>query len=102
MELREDVNEDTNLVLWEFALDFDTLGKDRSGSGGNVTELPNSNILLCGGQLNRILEVSKKKEVVWDAFIYSLGKTDSVWKPMQNYRCSWVNEVFIPKVLVEA
>ena len=79
--------------MWSFSLDFDTLTKGRSGSGGNVNELPNSNILLCAGQLNRIFEVTKQKEVVWDAFIYALQKSDNKWHAMPNYRASWVKEV---------
>ena len=100
-ELTADSSKVENPVLWKFSLDFDTLTKGRSGSGGNVNELPNSNILLCAGQLNRLFEVTKDKEVVWDGLIYALQKSDGKWHAMPNYRSSWVDKVQVRNLYTE-
>jgi len=101
IELKDNVQIGDSVLLWKFNLDFDTLTNGRSNSGGNVTELPNSNILLCAGQLNRIFEVTRAKEVVWDAFIYSFNKQENVWQAMPNYRGSWVQDFEIRHLPVE-
>lgn len=92
MELRDNVKMGDSVLIWRFDLNFDTLTNGKSYSGGNVTELPNSNLLLCAGQLNRIFEVSRKKEIVWDAFIYAYSKQENVWQSMPNYRGAWIND----------
>ncbi|MDI1354196.1 MAG: aryl-sulfate sulfotransferase [bacterium] len=101
MELKDNVSAGDSVLLWKFDLDFDTLTNGRSNSGGNITEMPNSNILLCAGQLNRFFEVTRKKEIVWDAFVYSLGKKDSIWQPMPNYRSSWIPELKMGHILTK-
>lgn len=88
--------------VWKFDLDFDTLSKGKTLNGGKVNELPNSNLLVCAGELNRIFEVTKNKEIVWDAFIYGKGKQDSVWVRMPQYRANWASQLnqfhFIPDI----
>jgi hypothetical protein len=83
----------TDPIRWKFELNFDTLTDGKSPSGGNVIEMKNGNIFLCGGQLNRMFEVTKKKEIVWDAFLYSMGHQDSVWQKFPQYRASWVSNI---------
>ena len=93
VELKDNVSKNDSAVIWKFNLDFDGTINGKSVSGGNVMELPNSNILVCGGVLNRVFEVSRSKEVVWDAFVQSKEKTDTVWSPSAQYRASWVSEI---------
>lgn len=93
IELKDNVSKKDSVVLWKFNLDFDGPLNGKSVSGGNVMELPNSNILVCGGVLNRVFEVSRAKEVVWDAFVQSKEKQDTVWSPAAQYRASWVPEI---------
>ena len=104
LELRDNIkNKKDTVCLWKFDLDFDTLSVGKSVSGGKVDELPNSNLLVCGGELNRIFEVTKEKEIVWDAFMQGIVKTDSVWQRMPQYRASWVKQLkefhFIPQII---
>jgi len=101
LELRDNIVDKDSVVIWQFDLDFDTLTKGRSGSGGNVCELPNRNILLCAGQLNRVFEVTRNREIVWDAFTYGLSKADGTWQTLQNYRTSWVKDLKMDQVLVK-
>ncbi len=104
LELNTRPTSKENLLLWSFRLDFDTLTNGKSISGGNVVELPNSNLLVCAGLLNRVFEVSRKKEVVWDAFVEF--KRNNEWQAAQLYRCNWVRLLkrycFIPVIVAEA
>jgi hypothetical protein len=101
LELKDNITASDSVLLWKFDLDFDTLSNGQTASQGNVVELPNSNIFLCAGQMNRLFEVTRSKEVVWDAFTYSLAKNDSVWQPFSNYRGSWVKDIRQNHVLVD-
>lgn len=92
LELREPCGPKDSLLLWSFALNFDTLSTGKSMNGGSVAELWNRNILLCGGSLNRLFEVTRDKKIVWDAFVLCRGKGDSQWQPMPQYRCHYVKE----------
>ena len=88
-------------LLFKFDLDFDSLTRGRSGSGGNVNELPNKNILVCAGQLNRIFEVTRQKQIAWDAFTVGKPIGDSTFKSLSNYRCSWVKELTGNNILLK-
>lgn len=100
IEVKEDIGPNDSAVIWSFALDFDNLTTGFSPGGGNVTELPNSNLLLSAGTLNRILEVTRDKEVVWDALLMMRVRNDPNWRPFPQYRCSWIPYIkdfhFIP------
>ena len=103
IELKENPAKNDSAVLWKFCLDFDTLTKGKSLSGGNVIELPNYDLLVCAGVLNRVFEVTKSKEVVWDAFVQSkVVGGDTLWQPAPQYRSSWVDKItryyFIPQL----
>jgi len=87
-------------VLWRFNLKFDELTNGKSEKGGNVTELKNGNLLVCAGALNRTFEVTRKNEIVWDAFIQHKINKDTSWANFPQYRCSFVAKLpiyrFIP------
>lgn len=90
LELKDNVTEKDSVLLWRFDLDFDSLSDGRSANQGNVVELPNTNVLLCAGAINRIFEVTKNKEVVWDAFVLSKAKNGKTFDPFPQYRCHWM------------
>lgn len=75
-------------LLWEFKLDFDSLSGGKGVSGGNVIELKDQNVFVCAGTLNRIFEVTRMKEVVWDAFVEA-RRAGEVWQPAPQYRASF-------------
>lgn len=102
LELKEPCGPKDSLLRWRFDLNFDTLSSAKSMNGGSVEELPNGNVLLCGGSLNRIFEVTKKKKIVWDAFIYARGKNDTTWQAMQQYRCRYIKPIDFPQFLASA
>ncbi len=88
VEFRDSFGAKDSSLLWKLELDFDTLTKGKSMKGGNVLELANSNLFVCAGELNRIFEVTRSKEIVWDAFIWLRTKQDTLWKPFPQYRAS--------------
>ena len=59
---------DTGNVIWRFNCG-DSINRKPSRSGGNIDELKNGNLLICMGNLDRILEVTRDKKVVWEAEI---------------------------------
>ena len=94
IELKDNLKskKDTPCV-WKFDLNFDTLSRGKSANGGKISELPNTNLLVCAGELNRVFEVTKTKKIVWDAFLWTKTINDSAWMPMSQYRCSWVKQL---------
>jgi hypothetical protein len=100
MELRE--NAAGQPVLWQFSLKFDSLSDGKARKAGNVIELPNGNLLVCGGTLNRNFEVTRDKKIVWNAFMMGKRSTDSLWQPVRQYRMNWVRELlnyhFLPEL----
>jgi hypothetical protein len=92
LELRDNLKYDT-MPVWKFELDFDSLSSGKSLRGGNVQELPNKNLLVCAGQLNRIFEVTKSKKIVWDAFVMSRGYKDTLWQAFPQYRAGWLKNL---------
>ena len=81
-----------DILLWQFNLDFDTLTRGKSLKAGNINEMKNGNLLVCAGELNRIFEVTRSKEIVWDAFMFSRGKGDTLWQKQPQYRISYCEQ----------
>lgn len=92
MEIKDDPEINDSLLRWKFDLNFDSLTKGKSVSGGNVVEMPDGNIFLCAGQLNRIFEINRNRDLVWDMFLYSKRNQDSSWMPFNQYRANWLPE----------
>lgn len=90
-------------ILWQFSLKYDSLSTGKSRKTGNVIELPNKNLLVCGGALNRNIEVSRDKKIVWDAFMIGKKTSDTIWQPVRQYRMNWVKELkryyFLPELV---
>lgn len=82
VEIINQVNEQNKEVQskWNFKLNFDTINNGMALKMGGVKMLPNTNLLICEGTLNRVVEISKNKEVLWDLVIEkkdSLGRKNS-------------------------
>ncbi len=93
LEISENCKNADSCLVWNFDFKFDKLTNGKSVKAGNVVPLPNENYLVCEGALNRIFEVTKKKEVVWDAFLYAKLKKDKEWRPCPQYRCNWIKQL---------
>lgn len=51
---------------WQFNLKCDKHSTGMAHRMGGVKILPNGNYLICGGSLNRVIEISPKKKLLWD------------------------------------
>jgi len=71
-------NNQKSKVTWQFDCVLDSVNY-QSLRGGNVDELNNGNLLLCMGAVNRVIEVSRTKKVVWSAIIERKGRKNEGW-----------------------
>lgn len=88
VEISDKNSGDDKGLVWHY--DLDTSASNWSSGGGNVNELPNGNLLLCTGVVNKILEVNRQGEVVWDAQVLAMNRGEQEWKPFPQYRSSWL------------
>lgn len=74
--------------IWSFKFNFDSINDGKSVKLGGNKIMTNGNVLINEGAINRIIEVNKNKEVLWDLTIF---KRDSVgkWKNFPQYRANF-------------
>jgi len=101
VEIRDKGYRNDSLLVWKFSLDFDTLTNGKSISGGNVMELPNGNVFLAAGYLNRIFEITRKKEIVWDAFLFCKNSSDTSWQKFPQYRARWFPKISDARFIIQ-
>ena len=54
-------------IKWQYTCNFDSIDKYANRNGGNVDLLKNGNYLICTGNMNKIIEVTPHKQIVWQA-----------------------------------
>lgn len=81
-------------ILFYFPCDFDTLTKGKGEKGGNVDEMPNGNLLVNMGSLNRSIEITRNKEVVWDAFVEYWLPDKQTWQSFNQYRSHYAESLY--------
>jgi hypothetical protein len=72
-------------IVWQFDCNFNSTAHNKSLRRGNVEELGNGNLLVCMGQAPRIFEVTRNKQVVWEAVFETIDAKDSIW--LQGHLC---------------
>ena len=82
-----------NYIAWKFPCDFDSLDRHINRSGGNVEQLKNGNFLICTGNMNRILEVTRNKKIVWEATLTSNGKAGQMFFH-RLYRSHYISSLY--------
>src|ERR1019366_8319741 len=73
---------------------FDSSGAWKSARGGNVDKLNNHNFLVCMGAINRIFEVTRDKQVVWNALVEQNTHNDSGWIAKPLYRVHYTSSLY--------
>lgn len=81
-------------LIWEFTCDFDTLFRSGSERMGNAQQKPNGNILVNMGDVARLFEVTKDKEVVWDCHPEKWNSELKQWTPFSNYRLNYQSSLY--------
>jgi len=73
-------------IVWQFDCKFDSLSNGKSTRNGGADFFENNNILICMGGVNRITEVTRANEIVWDGFLESRERDTINWLPVPLYR----------------
>ena len=60
---------DSGYVVWKYDLDLDAQTRRLGRTGGNVDLLKNGNYLVCLGNVDKMIEVTPDKKIVWQAEI---------------------------------
>lgn len=99
---KETTHNDTIKKTWEFVCDIDSLTSSYSDRMGNVIPLETGNILVNMGLVNRIFEVTRGKQIVWDCLPEKWSSDSSVWVPFPNYRCSQTSTLYPFEFCIES
>lgn len=99
IELAPDAASGNCTKIWEYIMEEHASespygGKINSIKMGIATELPDGNILVGMGQLNRIFEVTKNQYLAWE--IYPETRRDSLlpWTEAPSYRVSYSSSLY--------
>lgn len=80
--------------IWSFKFDFDTLTNGRSSKLGGNKLMTNGNVLINEGVVNRIVEVSKQKEVLWDIMFYKKDIPSNTWGNFPQYNIEFSSSLY--------
>lgn len=82
-------------IIWHYDCAFDSVPVENLDSrGGNVEILPNNNLLVCMGQINRVFEMTRDKKIVWSAVVETREADDSAWKALPLYRAHYSSSLY--------
>jgi len=82
-------------LIWKFDCKFDSLTNGKSLKTGNVIELPDKNILLNMGTINRTIEISRNdKKIVWDAFTEKWNSKENKWESFPQFRSAYISSLY--------
>jgi len=101
LEIKENAKNEKDILIWKFDLNFDSLTNGKGMTAGNVQELPNGNLLVCGGVMPRIFEVTRSKKIVWDALPYYKSSNDSAYTAFAQYRSHWSPQLYYYHFMVK-
>lgn len=85
--------------VWEYVLEEHVNespygSKIHSDKMGIASELPNENILVGMGQLNRIFEITRNKTLVWEIYPEKRKDTSLPWGEAPSYRVSYASSLY--------
>ncbi|MDB5281830.1 MAG: hypothetical protein JWO06_905, partial [Bacteroidota bacterium] len=81
-------------ILWEYECNFDSSNVWKSARGGNVDELNNHNYLVCMGAITRVFEITKSKEIVWNAIAEQNAGDGHGWVQKPIYRAHYTSSLY--------
>lgn len=83
-----------SVKLFEFKFNFDTLTNGKSPKTGNLIEMPDGNIVINMGSINRCVEITRKGELIWDMFMTQYDTLRKIWRPFPSYRVSYESSLY--------
>jgi hypothetical protein len=87
MLLSNPKNDEKSKLLWEYECAWKNRPNGIQSKEGFVKELNNNNFLVSVGGTERIFEISKSKEIVWEALCTKYNADSNKLLPFTNYRC---------------
>lgn len=81
-------------IIWRFACDFDKATNGKSEKCGSVDELPNGNLLVNFGTLNRTIEITRDGKIVWDVFTEYYATDSNIWRGAGQYRSHYSSSLY--------
>ncbi|MCD6018430.1 MAG: hypothetical protein K0S53_1551 [Bacteroidetes bacterium] len=79
---------------WSFKFNFDLLNEGKSLKLGNVKMMSNGNLLINEGSSNRIVEITKDKEILWDMMIYRKDSLKGKWIDFGQYKIDFSTSLY--------
>jgi len=84
---------DSGKIIWQFDCSFDSLNKRATRNGGNVDQLNNGNFLVCLGNVDRIIEVTRDKKIVWQGSVHTKEFQGATYSH-RLYRAHYVSSLY--------
>lgn len=94
IEMKEMLKDSIPVKVWEYEIACDSFPNGTTGKEGFVQPLQNGNLIVCQGGGNRIFELTKSKEIIWECFTYNFSKNSNKWEPFTNYRCRYYSSLY--------
>lgn len=82
------------VTLWEFDLRHDAGYARNASKYGNAEMLRNGNILIGGGSLASVLEVTPDKTIVWQAYGENWNPRSKLFEPFQHTRVHYASSLY--------
>jgi hypothetical protein len=80
---------DSFQLKWKFDLNYDKESVGKVQRMGGVKIMPNGNYLICEGSNNRVVEVNKNKEILWDFALRQVDSSGKVNDKFALYRANY-------------
>jgi hypothetical protein len=81
-------------VVWEYKFSFAESEENMCAKAGDADLLPNGNILICSGANNRVFEINRQKEIVWECLSFKRDKPIDSWTPQSSYRAHYCSSLY--------
>ena len=95
IEINRPMPLDTVLKInWEYKFNFAKAEENLCAKSGDVDLLPNGNLMITSGANNRVFEVTKKKEIVWESLSFRRDKIEDIWTPQTSYRTHFCSSLY--------
>jgi len=80
---------DSFQLKWKFDLNYDKESLGKIQRMGGVKIMPNGNYLICEGSNNRVVEINRNKEILWDFALRQVDSSGKVNDKFALYRANY-------------
>lgn len=84
-------------LLWQYSFNFPDAKYNKAAKQGGVIQLDNGNLLVCMGANSKVIEVNKKKQIVWELDVLKCNTARRNFVPMPTgYRAAYCHSLYPP------